>query len=433
MAIPVVAIPGYFGSNLADAASRRLIWIDGHGLLHPEVTLDALRLDVGDPDRAIPVGILDEVVILPPFWDPGFYKGLTKFLRDNLRRVTFEFFYDWRKSLEEAADLLDRQVQRWTNETGSPKLDLVAHSFGGLVARAYLQKHGTDRVDRLITLGSPHKGALETFEAIVNGSKVFTFPAAKVRQVSRTFPSAYEVLPTDAADGLFTLKGAAPRPYQSDAWCATLPMKNLLATGKARLDDLLPPALPVDSYLIYGTRTTTTSSAAFANNRMTFARPDLGDGTVPEVSASGRGLVAAPGKSLRRFVVPFGPHAHLFGQEKGQQRILTPILLRRDLADVLLLSGFRQEPIFIPRSTNLFAAAVFQSDGTPVADAVVKLTITGTSVRDQVIPFDAARGDYAAKIVMPGPGVGRRYTVTAEVPGIPQPLKDEGLLVSTAS
>jgi pimeloyl-ACP methyl ester carboxylesterase len=432
MAIPVVAIPGYFGSKLADATSKKLIWIDGSGLLQPEVTLEALRLDIGDPNRVIPVGILDEVVILPPFWDPGFYKGLTKFLRDNLKRLTFEFFYDWRKSLEEAADLLDRQIQRWHDETGAERFDLVAHSFGGLVARAYLQKHGTGRVDRLITLGSPHKGAIETFEAIVNGSKVFTFPAAKVKQVSRTFPSAFEVLPTDAADGLFTLNGAGASAYQSNEWCATQPMKDLLAAAKARLTGLLPPALPVDSYLIYGTRMATSSSAAFAGGKMTFAQRDLGDGTVPEVSASGRGLVAEPGRSLRRFAVPFGPHAHLFGQEKVQQRLLTPILLRRDLADVQLLSGFRQEPIFVPRTTNLFVAAVYRADGSPVTDAVVKLTITGTSVRDQVIPL-TDRGDYAAKVVMPGPGFRGRYTVTAQAPEIAQTLRDEGLLVSTAS
>ncbi|HSS49982.1 MAG TPA: alpha/beta fold hydrolase [Thermoanaerobaculia bacterium] len=432
MANPVVAIPGYFGSKLADAARKNLIWIDGHGLLSPEVTLEALRLDIGDPNRVIPVGILDEVVILPPFWDPGFYNGLTTFLRGNLNLVTFEFFYDWRKSLEEAADLLHNQILRWSNETGASLFDLVAHSFGGLVARAYLEKHGPDRVGRLITLGTPHTGTLETFTAIVQGSKVFTFPAAKVKQVSRTFPSAYELLPSDPTNGLFSIDGQGASAFQSDAWCATQPMKDFLAIAKARVTSLLPQTLPVDSFFIYGTRTDTTSSAAFTNGKMTFDEQDQGDGTVPQASASGGGLLAAQGKSLRRFAIPFAPHAHLFGMEKVQQRVLTPVLLRRDLPDLQLFSGFRQEPLFVPRTSNFFAAAVFDAGGTLITNAEVKLTITGTTVRDQVIPV-TNRGDYATKVIMPGPGDGRRYTVTARVPGAAQLLADQGLLVPTES
>jgi triacylglycerol lipase len=39
------------------------------------------------------------------------------------------------------------------------RIDLVAHSLGGLVARFYLQQlGGARRIDRLITLGTPHQG-----------------------------------------------------------------------------------------------------------------------------------------------------------------------------------------------------------------------------------------------------------------------------------
>lgn len=42
--------------------------------------------------------------------------------------------------------------------TGSDQLVVVAHSMGGLVARAWLRRHGTARVARVITLGTPHHG-----------------------------------------------------------------------------------------------------------------------------------------------------------------------------------------------------------------------------------------------------------------------------------
>ena len=36
---------------------------------------------------------------------------------------------------------------------------MVGHSMGGLVARAYLRRHGAQRVSALITLGTPHRGS----------------------------------------------------------------------------------------------------------------------------------------------------------------------------------------------------------------------------------------------------------------------------------
>ena len=51
------------------------------------------------------------------------------------------------------------------------KIDIVAHSMGGLVSRSALEQHGADaRVSRLITLGSPHAGVTPAFlfSALVN-------------------------------------------------------------------------------------------------------------------------------------------------------------------------------------------------------------------------------------------------------------------------
>ncbi len=46
--------------------------------------------------------------------------------------------------------------------TGVSQLTLVAHSMGGLTCRAYLRRYGGERVNQLITMGSPHHG---TFHA----------------------------------------------------------------------------------------------------------------------------------------------------------------------------------------------------------------------------------------------------------------------------
>jgi hypothetical protein len=429
MGNPAIVIPGYVGSKLADPVHGHLVWLDVQGLLNPEVTLEALRLDIGDPDRLVPVGILDEITVLPPFWDPGVYKGLTAFLRNNLRLRVFEFYYDWRKSVEEAADRLNDQIIRWLHETGERQVDLIAHSFGGLVARAYLAKYdAAPQVGRLITLGTPHKGAVEALQSIVQGYRFFTFAAAKMKQVTRTFPSVYEVLPNDAADAMFQAGSQDANPMTASGWCETAAMKGAMAEAAARVGRLFPRELPVETWMITGTRVDTMTSASFVGARTTFAETDQGDGTVPEVSARGQGLT---GERLFRFTAPFTAHLSLFGVEKVQQRILTPVLLRRPVAEVQICSRFASEPLVVPRTLNVFAAAVFQTDGQPVHDAEVRLSIAGTTVQDRRVPF-TDRGDYCLpRVVMPGPGGGHPWTVTARVPGIDRPLTDRGLLVPT--
>jgi triacylglycerol esterase/lipase EstA (alpha/beta hydrolase family) len=48
--------------------------------------------------------------------------------------------------------------------SGSERVVIVAHSMGGLVARAYLRQFGAQHVARVITLGTPHHGtALASF------------------------------------------------------------------------------------------------------------------------------------------------------------------------------------------------------------------------------------------------------------------------------
>jgi triacylglycerol esterase/lipase EstA (alpha/beta hydrolase family) len=53
---------------------------------------------------------------------------------------------------------VERAVQALCAKTGAAKVVIVAHSMGGLVARAWLRAHGAARVARVITLGTPHHG-----------------------------------------------------------------------------------------------------------------------------------------------------------------------------------------------------------------------------------------------------------------------------------
>jgi pimeloyl-ACP methyl ester carboxylesterase len=76
----------------------------------------------------------------------------------------FKFPYEWRDSNVHTADLLDDKIDQVKQICNCNKVDLVAHSMGGLVARAYIQSADYDQdVDQMIFLGTPHKGAPTTY------------------------------------------------------------------------------------------------------------------------------------------------------------------------------------------------------------------------------------------------------------------------------
>jgi len=61
-------------------------------------------------------------------------------------------------SIDRLADELHIRIETLCATLGSHQLALVAHSMGGLVARAYLRKYGSARVAKLLTLATPHQG-----------------------------------------------------------------------------------------------------------------------------------------------------------------------------------------------------------------------------------------------------------------------------------
>jgi triacylglycerol lipase len=60
--------------------------------------------------------------------------------------------------IDEYVSTVQAAIENLCSETGQRKILIVAHSMGGLVARAYLRKCGSHRIAKVITLGTPHHG-----------------------------------------------------------------------------------------------------------------------------------------------------------------------------------------------------------------------------------------------------------------------------------
>ncbi len=74
---------------------------------------------------------------------------------DELRSFSYNFF----KTNAITADIIKDEVDALLGRTGARKVDIVAHSMGGLSTRWYLTKlGGIDKVDDFVSIASPHHG-----------------------------------------------------------------------------------------------------------------------------------------------------------------------------------------------------------------------------------------------------------------------------------
>ena len=137
--------------------------------------IDSIRNSelIADPVIIIP-GIMGSAQISSEWkLDPilHIYDNLIGSLKENgyeENKNLFVFPYDWRSSNETSANYLQAKIEGVINETKVSKVDLLAHSMGGLVARAYIEETAdnvnyNNTIDQLITLGTPQNGAPKAY------------------------------------------------------------------------------------------------------------------------------------------------------------------------------------------------------------------------------------------------------------------------------
>lgn len=79
----------------------------------------------------------------------------------------FIFAYDWRKQVLEIVDDLHSYIQQLS--INDQQSSIIGHSLGGLVSRIYIQKYNNPHIDKLITAGSPHRGATVAYKIVEAG------------------------------------------------------------------------------------------------------------------------------------------------------------------------------------------------------------------------------------------------------------------------
>jgi len=99
------------------------------------------------------------------------YKPVIKFLNNNGDHKCYEFVYKEKfgqSSLKIIAEHLHKYVAEHIAE---PKLDIVAISQGGIIARYYISNYSDKKIDKCVTLCTPHSGSLVAYFGFLPGIK----------------------------------------------------------------------------------------------------------------------------------------------------------------------------------------------------------------------------------------------------------------------
>jgi pimeloyl-ACP methyl ester carboxylesterase len=152
-----------------------LAWLGAHVLMYPLGTrTDALRPDPrnrpGDQAPGVralfaadPLAARIPVLLLHGLIDN---RSIFAVMRRSLRRRGFAHVCSWNYSprltdVPRGARDLGGHIEQICQQTGHDRVHVVGHSLGGLIARYYVQRQGGDqRVQSLVTLGTPHAGSV---------------------------------------------------------------------------------------------------------------------------------------------------------------------------------------------------------------------------------------------------------------------------------
>ena len=222
---PLIVIPGIMGSRLHRAADGAEVWPGPLAGFVAGVDFDRLALPVpgtaeiaGAPVRDVLAagGIFYEIAgrdfygrLLETLSGAGGYRCVTAAQVDAQTDCVL-FAWDWRRGLETAAADLDALVEKLRVLRGDPALrvDIVAHSAGGLVTRYFVRFGGADVLDapepaityaggrkvrQAVLIGTPNYGSITALQRAITG-----VPAglAVIRpETLATMPGMFQLLP----------------------------------------------------------------------------------------------------------------------------------------------------------------------------------------------------------------------------------------------
>lgn len=233
---PVVLVHGVLGAKLRDRVSGKEIWPGSLARLAFSEFRD-LALEIDPATQRVRTDGAEAYKLFDAAAGQDFYGEIVRTLAGpggyalghpgqpsvGQRKRLYVFLYDWRRDNVDSVRALDAFIEGIRRDHAEPdlKVDLVAHSNGGLIARYYLRygtrdvttgndfpisNEGANKVRRLVLLGTPNFGSVRTVMSLIEGAKVGFRRIPP--EVLATFPSIYQLFPHALNQWLSTSTGA---------------------------------------------------------------------------------------------------------------------------------------------------------------------------------------------------------------------------------
>jgi hypothetical protein len=308
---PVIIVPGIMGTELIDTnLVDNLIWPNAIKIaVDPlDLFLDDLRMTEDGTSQNETITTRD---IVRKSGDSNFWEDLVNNL-SSAKYIEgedlFVFPYDWRLDVRTTATLLQNKIEEVKAARGVDKVDLIAHSMGGLLVKEYIKQYSGSNIDKYIDLGTPNQGSPSSFMTLMYGDNlgvkylkgIVSLSSGKIKEISQNMPSVYELLPSeryfdsdpsyvfDGPNGNRRLTYAETNDYLKSAG------RNAALVDRANafhqeIDGLNPAAYGVETYNIVGCGTPTIGKFYIlqeGDHPIVNLGYVTGDGTVPLASAT---------------------------------------------------------------------------------------------------------------------------------------------------
>jgi pimeloyl-ACP methyl ester carboxylesterase len=213
--------------------------------------------------------------------------------------------YDWRMDINNSIASLTAVIAQARAASPTGKIDIIAHSMGGLLVKKYLAgiAPSASFLDKVVLAGVPELGAPYALKMLNYGDDL-GIPIAnqdEMKKIAQNMPAIYELLPSEkytsavgsyvqdfrnGGDALLDFAATAQLMTTNASDPADVRNPALVALGDAfhRALDAASVAAP-NVYTILGCGKPTITGYDIYDNGVVDLERGSGDGTVPEVSA----------------------------------------------------------------------------------------------------------------------------------------------------
>jgi len=229
----VLFLPGMMGSRLYE--NEEELWVSISDSRQEKMSLDENGKSINDvytkndtqriEGEGDETGVVDDVFSLNIY--QSFIEDLEKWKTEDETIEDYAFIpYDWRLSLEDiitngsvsgynlsyratqdfSESFILQKLRGLQESSRTNKVTIIAHSYGGLVAKALIEKLKEtndplyNQIDKLILVAVPQIGTPESAMSILHGLDIgggFVMSNNRSRQLSENMPTIYNLLPSD--------------------------------------------------------------------------------------------------------------------------------------------------------------------------------------------------------------------------------------------